>query len=399
MRGFFARRTAWDLSTNRYTEALEAHRRAGREVLDLTASNPTTIGLRYREEELLWALARREALTYEPQPKGLLSAREAIAAYYAELGSAVSPDDLILSTSTSEAYSFVFRLLCDPGDTVLAPAPSYPLFDFLGDLQDVKLLTYELVYDHGWQIDFHSLHAAIERARSASATCRAVLVVHPNNPTGSYVKPREAEELNRICVANEMAIIADEVFLDYSLLAERPMTFSSNRDVLTFTLSGLSKISGLPQMKVAWILASGPEVLKAEALRRLEVISDTYLSLSAPLQRAVPVMLEERHGIQRQLVYRIRENLAELDAQLAAQKLSHRLAVEGGWYAVLRVPVTGSDEDLAIRLLNTTGVLVQPGHFYDFPAEGHLVLSLITESRTFQTGIRRLLQFIATTSG
>ena len=399
MREFFARRTSWNLATNPYTEALDAHRRADREVFDLTASNPTTIGLRYREDELLRALARREALIYEPQPKGLLSAREAVATYYAGRGSAVSPDSLILTTSTSEAYSFVFRLLCDPGDAVLAPAPSYPLFDFLADIQDVKLFPYELVYDHGWQIDFHSLQTAIERARATGAVCRAVLVVHPNNPTGSYVKPHEADELSRFCAANQMAIIADEVFLDYSLETSPPLTFSSNRDARTFTLSGLSKISGLPQMKVAWIAVGGPEAIKAEALRRLEVIADTYLSMNAPVQWAVPVMLEERHGIHRQLMYRIRENLAELDSQLAAQQLCHRLEIEGGWYAVLRVPVTGSDEDLAIRLLQETDVLVQPGHFYDFPADGYLVLSLITEPQTFQNGIRRVLQFIATASG
>ena len=396
--GEFSRRTSWNLATNRYSSALEAHRKAGRELLDLTASNPTTIGLRYREDELLRALAHREALVYEPQPKGLLSAREAVATYYAGRGSTVSPDDLILTTSTSEAYSFVFRLLCDPGDAVLAPAPSYPLFDFLADIQDVKLVPYQLVYDHGWQIDSHSLQNAIEGARAANAPCRAVLVVHPNNPTGSYVKSPEADELNRICAGSGMAIIADEVFLDYSLGAE-PLTFSTNRDALTFTLSGISKISGLPQMKVAWIAVSGPEALKAVALRRLEVIADTYLSMNAPVQWAIPEMLEERHGIHRQLMYRIRENLAELDAQLAAQKLCHRLAIEGGWYAVLRVPVTSSDEDLAIRLLNESGVLVQPGHFYDFPADGFLVLSLITDSQTFRTGISRLLQFIATKCG
>ena len=399
MSGFFARRTSWNLTPNRYTEALETHRRAGREVLDLTASNPTTIGLRYHDEELLPALARREALIYRPEPKGLLCAREAIAGYYAEQGSRVSPDDLILTTTTSEAYSFAFRLLCDPGDVLLAPAPSYPLFDFLADLQDVKLVPYELVYDHGWQIDFHSLVTAIQGARSAGETCRAVLVVHPNNPTGSYVKPREAEELNHVCAANDLAIVADEVFLDYSLGKGPQPTFSSNRDMLTFTLSGLSKISGLPQMKVAWIVVSGPEDLKAETLRRLEVIADTYLSINAPVQLAVPVMLEERRGINRQLMYRIRGNLAELDSQLATQKLCQRLEIEGGWYAVLRVPVTGSDEDLAIRLLEETGVLVQPGYFYDFPAEGYLVLSLITEPQIFQDGISRMLQFVATVCG
>lgn len=399
MHGFFAQRTSWDLSPNRYTEALEAYRRAGREVLDLTASNPTTVGLRYHEQELLQALAHSEALTYEPEPKGLVSARRVVAAYYTERGSRVSPDDLVLTTSTSEAYSFVFRLLCNPGDALLAPAPSYPLFAFLGDLQDVKLAPYELVYDHGWQIDFHSLQTAIERVQASGATCRAVMVVHPNNPTGSYVKAHEVHELNRICTAHQMAIIADEVFLDYSLHTEPALTFSSNRDVLTFTLSGLSKISGLPQMKVAWMAVSGPGALTREALRRLEVIADTYLSMNAPVQWAVPVMLEERHGIHRQLMYRIRENLAELDSQLAAQKLCQRLEIEGGWYAVLRLPVIGSDEDLAIRLLQETGVLVQPGHFYDFPADGHPVISLITESPTFQQGISRALQFLATDCG
>jgi alanine-synthesizing transaminase len=396
MSGFFARRTSWNLTPNQYTEALERHRQAGREVLDLTASNPTTIGLRYRDEELLRALARREALIYQPEPRGLRTAREAIAGYYAEQGSRVSPDDLIVTTSTSEAYSFVFRLLCDPEDVLLAPAPSYPLFEFLADLQDVKLVPYELVYDHGWQIDFHSLRTAIEGARAAGEVCRAVLVVHPNNPTGSYVKPHEAEELNRVCAVNEMAIIADEVFLDYSLGTGPQLTFSSNRDTLTFTLSGLSKISGLPQMKVAWIVVTGPEALKAEALQRLEVIADTYLSMNAAVQWAVPVMLEERHGIHRQLMYRIRGNLAELDSQLATQKLCQRLEIEGGWYTVLRIPITGSDEDLAISLLRETGVLVQPGHFFDFPAEGYLVLSLITEPQIFQNGISRMLRFVAT---
>ena len=395
MRGFFAQRTSWNLASNRSTEALEAHRRAGREVLDLTATNPTIIGLRYNEDNLLKALGRSEALTYEPDPKGLLCAREAVVSYYAERGSHVSPDGLILTTSTSEAYSFVFRLLCDTGDALLVPVPSYPLFGFLADLHDVKLLPYELVYDHGWQIDFHSLRMAMQKAEVAGTTARAVMVVHPNNPTGSYAKPHEAEELSRICSSSGMAIIADEVFLDYSLLPARPLTFSSNGDALTFSLSGLSKISGLPQMKVAWIAVSGPERLKVEAMRRLEVIADTYLSMNAPVQWALPIMLEERRGIQRQLMYRLQGNLAELDLQLATQRLCRRLEVEGGWCVVLRVPVTGSDEDFAISLLQETEVLVHPGHFYDFPTDGYLVLSLITESAIFRKGISRILQFIA----
>jgi alanine-synthesizing transaminase len=391
----FSRRTAWNLATNRYTEALEEHRCAGRELLDLTASNPTTIGLTYREDELLRSLTDRGSLTYQPSAQGMLSARQTVATYYAEKGSRISADDLILTTSTSEAYSFVFRLLCDPGDTVLVPTPSYPLFDFLADLNDVELLPYELVYDHGWQIDFESLRVAMARAKTENAKFRAVLVVHPNNPTGSYVKPHEVAELNRICAANEMAIIADEVFLDYSLGEIVPLTFSANTQALTFTLSGLSKISCLPQMKVAWVATTGPEALRTEALARLAVIADTYLSMSAPTQLAVPDMLEERRNIQPQLMQRIRANLAELDAHLSAQSLCRRLSVEGGWYAVLRVPVLGSDEELAIALLRNTGVLLHPGHFYNFPGDGYLIASLITPSYEFSTGILRALQFVA----
>jgi len=387
----FSHRTSWNLGTNRYTEALDAHRRAGRELLDLTASNPTTVGLQYHEDNLLHALTSREAVTYEPAPKGLLSAREAVAAYYAEKGSAISPDDLTLTTSTSEAYSFIFRLLCDPDDSVLVPAPSYPLFDFLADLNDVKLVPYQLIYDHGWQIDFHSLRQAIDGAKMR---CRAVLVVHPNNPTGSYIKPHELQELNQVCSANQLAVIADEVFLDYSF-GSVPLTFASNHDALTFTLSGLSKISALPQMKVAWIATTGPEPIKSQALARLEVIADTYLSMNAPIQHAVQTMLAERHSIQIQLLGRIKSNLALLDEKLARQKLCERLAVEGGWYGVLRVPILGSDEDLAISLLHDAGVLLQPGHFYNFPTDGFLIASLITPTREFANGIDRALTYVA----
>jgi alanine-synthesizing transaminase len=391
----FSRRTAWSLATNRYTEALDDHKRAGRELLDLAASNPTTIGLTFHEDELLRSLTHRDSLTYQPAAQGLLSAREAVAAYYAEKGSLTNAEDLVLTTSTSEAYSFVFRLLCDSGDAVLVPTPSYPLFDFLGDLNDVKLIPYELVYDHGWQIDFESLRMAIARAQNEGSRRRAVLVVHPNNPTGSYVKPHEAAELNRVCSASEMAVIADEVFLDYSSSEKPPFTFSANSDALTFTLSGLSKISCLPQMKVAWVATTGPETLKREALARLAVVSDTYLSMSAPTQLAVPTMLEARRNIHPQIMQRVRTNLGELDAQLDAQKLCRRLAVEGGWYAVLRVPVLGSDEELAVALLRKSGVLLHPGHFYNFPGDGYLVASLITPTAEFAEGVRRALQFVA----
>jgi alanine-synthesizing transaminase len=391
----FSHRTNWDRTTNRYTAAIERHRLAGRELLDLTASNPTTIGLSFREDELLDALSHREALSYQPVASGLPAARGAVSAYYVEKGNSVTPDDLVLTTSTSEAYSLVFRLLADAGDSVLVPAPSYPLFDFLADLNDVCLVSYELIYDHGWQIDFPSLEAGLKRANIAGGRCRAVLVVQPNNPTGSFAKRHEVEQLRRFCIGNELAIIADEVFLDYSLSDSPPVSFSATTEALTFTLSGLSKISALPQMKVAWIAVGGASALKQEALERLEIIADTYLSMNAPVQWAVPELLAQRHYVKPQLMTRIRSNLAALDYHLAHQGLCTRLTVEGGWYAVVRVPALGSDADLAVALLDLTGVLLQPGHFYNFPNDGYLVVSLITPIQEFETGVTRALEYFS----
>lgn len=383
----FSRRTGWNLATNRYTEAIQKHWQSGRELLDLTASNPTNIGLRYDERRILGALSKAESLAYSPLAKGLLAPRQSIAAYYSELGAMVDVESMVLTTSTSEAYTFSFRLLCEPGDEVLVPTPSYPLFEFLADLQDVKLVPYPLLYDHGWQIDFHSLEQKL------SSRSRAVIVVHPNNPTGSYVKAHEAEALSRICAEREMAIVADEVFLDYAIGAERK-SFAANEACLTFTMSGLSKISALPQMKVAWLLVSGPAELRQEAVDRLEVIADTYLSMNAPIQYAVTEFLQARKSIQQQLLTRVRENLTELDRKLAGQKMVTRLEVEGGWYAVLRVPATRTDEELAVALIQHKDVLVQPGHFYDFHSDGYLVVSLITPAEEFAKGIDRLLNFV-----
>ena len=385
----FSRRTDWQLAKNQYTQVLERFRSSGRNVLDLTASNPTNVGLQYESERLLTSLRHPQALDYEPVAKGLLSAREAVAAYYRERGIQLSPEQLFLTVSTSEAYTYAFRLLCDPGDEVLVPQPSYPLFEFLADLQDVKLVPYELIYDHGWQIDFHSLECAI------TSRTRGVLVVHPNNPTGSYVKQAEKTLLDRICMDRELAVIADEVFLDYSLGPGNELSFVGSRGALTFTLSGLSKISGLPQMKVAWMAVSGPEALAADAIARLEVISDTYLSMNAPLQWALPEMLASRTGIQEQLRARVQRNLSALDEELSKQELCHRLEVEGGWYAILRVPATRSDEELAIELLEKESVLVQPGHFYDFTSDGYLVISLITPVDEFREGIHKLLDYFS----
>jgi len=381
----FAERTNWNLAGNRLSEALARHRAGGKRLFDLTASNPTECGFAYDSEAILAALQNPAALRYEPNPKGLGSARLALKQYYFARGATISAEDIVLTTSTSEAYSFVFRLLCNPGDELLIPAPSYPLFGFLADIQDVKLVRYPLVYDHGWQIDFHSLLQAI------TARTRGVIVVNPNNPTGHFVKEKELAKLNELCAARGLALIADEVFLDFGLSDTRPVTFAGNVGALTFAISGLSKIAGLPQMKMAWVIASGPDELKKQALARLEVIADTYLSPNAPVQLATPVFLGQRHGFQKQVMERVRNNLAELDRQLSKQKACERFEVEGGWYAVLRVPATGSDEELAIELLTKGDVYVHPGHFFDFAAGGYLVVSLIAREEEFAEGIRRVL--------
>jgi alanine-synthesizing transaminase len=382
----FADRTQWNLASNRLAEALARHRAGGQKLLDLTASNPTECGFHYEERAILAAVGQPEALRYRPDPLGLKSAREAVCEYYAARGdSQVLAEQVLLTTSTSEAYSFALRLLSNPGDEVLVPAPSYPLLDFLADIQDVKLVRYPLFHDHGWHIDFHALEQAV------TPRTRAVIVVHPNNPTGHFVKPEEMSRLNVICSRHDLAILADEVFLDFSLRAEHPASLATNQGALTFTLSGLSKIAGLPQMKLAWLIATGPEDRKREALARLEVIADTYLSVSTPVQLAARQFFEQRQHFQEQLMGRLRKNLAELDRQMAGQKACSRLEIEGGWYAVLRVPVTRSDEDLAIELLEKHDVYLHPGHFFGFPSDGYLVASLITPESDFAEGVGRVL--------
>jgi alanine-synthesizing transaminase len=383
----FSKRTDWKLIPNRFTEVQRELRAAGREVLDLTVSNPTRAGLLYDAESILNSLSRREALDYDPQPKGLVSARQAVASYYREQHdrSIIDPETIILTTSTSEGYSYVFRLLCNPDDEVLVPKPSYPLFEFLADLQDVPLTSYPLLYDHGWQIDFPSL------ARAVNPRTRAVVVVNPNNPTGSYVSGAERTQLNSFCRQHGLAVIADEVFLDYPHDGLPRSSFAHNQEALTFTLSGVSKISGLPQMKLAWVAVSGPAAAVGAALDRLEIIADTYLSMNAPIQLAASALLDQRKTLQPAILDRVRGNLAELDRQLAQHKTHQRLQVDGGWYVILRVPVTRSDEELAIALLRQSSVLVHPGHFYDFPTDGYLIISLLTPPDEFREGARHIL--------
>jgi len=387
----FSERTAWNRAENELTRMLDKLRATGTRILDLTRSNPTECGFAQDETKIASAFAGSGISRYSPDAKGLIVARTAICSYYRDKHRVfLSSDDLLLTSGTSEAYSFLFRLLCNPGDEILIPAPGYPLFDFLADLCDVKLVRLPLIYDHGWQIDLTEL------TRRATERTRALIVVHPNNPTGHYVSARERDRLAVFCSDRGMALIADEVFLDFSLRdRECAKSFADSRNVLTFTLSGLSKICGMPQMKLAWIVVSGPEVQKSEAMARLEVIADAYLSVGTPVQLAAPALLQMRGEFRSQLIERVRANLAELDRQLAWQSNCTRLECEAGWTAVLRIPALESDEELAIALLNESGVYVHPGHFYDFARPGHMVISLIVPPEDFAEGTRRVLAHFA----
>jgi alanine-synthesizing transaminase len=394
----FSARTAWDVEETRLARALRERRAAGLEILDLTASNPTRCGFHYDEAGILGALGDRTALKYDPDPRGMLRAREAVCRYYAERGAGVAPDQIFLTTSTSEAYSWVFRLLCDAGDEVLIAQPSYPLFDFLAQIEDVRLVPYPLVYDHGWQIDLEGL-----RARVTERT-RAIALVHPNNPTGHFTKRAEREALEALCAERGLALIVDEVFLDYALVPSHPVhgeavdkdgaprSFANGEHpCLTFVLSGISKIAALPQMKAAWICACGPEPVLGEALERLEVVADTFLSMNAPVQCALPAGMGGAGEIQQQIRRRTAANLRALDGALAGTPAVTRLVVEAGWYAVLRVPALGSDEDLAVRLVEERGVSVHPGYFFGFGGEGWLVISLLPPEEEFRRGVEAIL--------
>jgi aspartate/methionine/tyrosine aminotransferase len=390
----FSSRTNWPLTPNRLSELLRERRARGLPILDLTESNPTRCGFTFDGEEILASLHNPRSLTYEPDPRGLRTARDAVALYYSERGVQLDPDQIFLTTSTSEAYSFVFRLLANPGDKILTPQPSYPLFDFLCALNDVEVLPYPLVYDDGWQVDLEAL------ASRWDSRSRAILVVHPNNPTGSYSKARELERMIELCHRNWAAIIADEVFADYGFGAdaERVVTHAHDSGILTFTLSGLSKVSALPQMKLGWIVVNGPPELRSQAQARLEVIADTYLSVSAPVALATPAWLAHRRDMQSQILQRVQTNLRKLDELLTSGLPMSRLKVEGGWYAILRVPSTRSDEDWAADLLTQEGVSVHPGHFYDFPSEGFLVLSLLPMREVFEDALGKVISLICARS-
>lgn len=384
----FSRRTGWDRSDNAFSRDVARARAAGRALIDLTESNPTRAGL--GGADLVPLLGHARGAAYAPTALGHPAARAAVAHYYEDRGLDVPADRVCLSASTSEAYGWLFKLLCERGDEVLIPAPSYPLFAFLAALEDVTLVPYPLVREEGFRVDLSALEARLgERTR-------AVVLVHPNNPTGTFVRRDEARSIERLARERGLALIVDEVFGDYAhgpLPASRLPSFAGEREALTFVLSGLSKVTAMPQVKLGWIVTSGPPALVAEALGRLEVIADTYLSVSTPVQMALPEILAQRGPIQDAIRTRVERNLAALDAALAelgSEAPVRRMAMDGGWYATLEVTRT-RDEDAWVELLvREDGVIVHPGYFFEFAETGCLVVSLLPEEEAFREAIGKV---------
>jgi alanine-synthesizing transaminase len=380
----FSSRLDWAIGPNPLARLLQKKRSAGADILDLTESNPTAAGLNYSSERVLAALADPRSMRYEPAPAGIVAARAAISEYYS---SRVPVERILLTASTSEAYGFLFKLLANPSDEVLAPRPSYPLFDYLAALDSVRIVQYPLAYHGGWAIDFEALASRI------TVRTRAIVTVNPNNPTGSFLKKEELSQLSALCRRYDLAIISDEVFSDYSFEDDpaRVRSLVEVEDVLTFCLSGISKVCGLPQLKLGWIVAGGPEPVRKQAFDRLELIADTYLSVGAPVQWAAGALLASREEIQNQILARVHRNLALLRSKIGSDSPWQVLDVEGGWYAVIQAPRIHTEEDWVLTLLDQDNVLVQPGFFYDFAKEAFLVLSLLTPSEIFGEGVQRIL--------
>jgi alanine-synthesizing transaminase len=382
----FSERTRFDLRPNRLAASLAARRATGAPILDLTQSNPTRAGLP-QAADLLAPLAGDEARLYEPLPFGLPEARAAVARDFARRGAPIGPERVLLHASTSEAYGFLFKLLCDPGDEVLVPRPGYPLFEFLAGLESVHVRSYPLVHDGEWRLDNATLRAAL------TPRTRAVVVVSPGNPTGAYLKQDELERLEALCAERRMALVSDEVFADFAFHADARRAGSAAHDspALAFALGGLSKSCGLPQLKLAWTAVSGPEAPRQEALARLELVADTYLPVGTPVQVAAPALLARREELQAPIRQRVAANLQTLRAAVARGTPATLLEPEGGWSAVLRLPATSTEEERALRLLEEKGVLVHPGYFFDFPSEAYFVVSLLPPPAEFAEGVALVL--------
>jgi aspartate/methionine/tyrosine aminotransferase len=395
----FSSRVPADLQANRLARALARARAAGRHLIDLTVTNPTAAGIEY-PASVLEALSHPDGDVYDPHPLGLRTAREAVAGDYARRGVTIAPDRIVLTSSTSEAYSLLFKLLCEPsGDGVLVPSPSYPLFDHLTRLDGVTTAAYTLEYHGRWMVDSERVDAAW------TPRTRAVLAVSPNNPTGSILSDAEIEALSMRCAERDAALILDEVFADYPLTQPATRTANdeprtANRELrtavravqcLTFRLGGLSKSAGLPQVKLGWMAVDGPEALVGEALDRLELLCDTYLSVSTPVQVAAPLLIATGARTRERILLRVLTNDGRLRERAAAHPAVEALSVEAGWSAVLRIPSRASEEDVVLDLLDRDGVVVHPGFFFDFPHEAFLVVSLLPPPAEFDEGIRRVL--------
>ncbi len=384
----FAKRTDWPLSSNRITAAMEDLRRDGAVVLDLTESNPTRCGFAFPNERILNPLGSGDHLRYEPLPQGSVKAREAVSGYYRTKGFDVSVENIILTSSTSEAYSHLFRLLVNAGERVLFPRPSYPLFQFLGDLNDVHLDFYTLTYTDRWGMDFDQIR------RNIRPDTRALVLVNPNNPTGSFVAKKEKELLNALCREKNLPMICDEVFGDFPLdPTAQGVSLVNNGDVLTFVLGGLSKTLGLPQMKLSWIILSGPAALVKAARERLEIIADTYLSVSAPVQNSLERWLPLKDQIQGEMKTRLERNLQFLKERVRGGPC-RLFEPEGGWYSVLKIPATLSEEEWVLQFLQEDHVFVHPGYFFDFDDEAFIIVSLLPPEEVFQSGVNGVLKRI-----
>ena len=383
----FSRRLPPHADVNALSKAVAALRSERVPIVDLTESNPTRTAIPY-PDTLLESLVDSRALRYEPHPFGLPSARDAVAADQRRRGARVDSARVVLTASSSEAYSWLFKLLCNPGDGVLVPQPSYPLFEHLTALDGVRLHPYALEYHGRWTID-------IDAIATAPDGIRAVLVVSPNNPTGSYLDEDQFRRLSNVCRERRWALIADEVFADYPLDVTNPLTDIAARDeVLSFTLGGLSKSVGLPQLKLGWCIAGGPQPERDAALSALELIADSYLSVGTPVQVALPELLDRGAAIRAAIQERLRQNLAALNAAVGRHAACDLLRTEGGWSAVLRVPAIRSEEQLALDLLRTERILVHPGYFFGFSHEAHVVVSLLPSPGVFEDAVARLLRFV-----
>ncbi len=385
----FAKRTDWNLEGNQFSERMAALKVGGTPLLDLSISNPLRCGFDLSALDLAHSFDRKGLCDYQPDPLGLPSAREAVCRYYAGRGVTVEPSRLLLTPSTSDAYNYIFRLLCEAGDEVLVPAPSYPLFSYLADIADIRLCPYRLKRspDGLWSIDADSMLASI------GPRCRAIMLVNPNNPTGSFIRREDLNLLTRIATERRLALICDEVFGDYVLDAAPDAVVSLAGhavDALTFVLSGISKILALPQMKLGWMLVQGPKGVAEDAMRRLEMIADSFLSVGTPVMLAMPEWMNSRELIQGQILDRARRNLESASLVLRDKPGLKLLRVEGGWYAVLRMEGILNEESFLLRLMEEERVAAHPGYFYDFAEGSHAVLSLLCPEAEWTEGLRRL---------